>query len=540
MTRWFSHWFKACYRQSRIFRCLVDWCVLRYYAVKSVVRRFGNEKTFRQECGNRLHKWFRDNGIAFAVSFFIACFIYMYMREMIDNAFDISVPVEIQSSDTNTPLTVAPSTVLITLRGAYKDFAVLNQNLGKVVISQPGDEKFDDNDEAEIEIRESSVKGISGLTIQKISPETVRIRRDVIGTFEFPLAPPKSIGDPMHGYAELSAITNFVTVKGAVSRLEQLRQNGYKFELEQVDVSGLGNSSGQGFVVYRKARVRSPNAEWKLAFDPEEVYVRVEIKKEGIEKRLHKIPVRLALDSSTSLPTEFRVFPSHVTVSLTGWTNIADKVTSGNVAVYADVSGGMLSLPQEGEITNKIPLRVLAPSDISIWSTRTEPESISLVLKAPAKTPETAPAPVETAPASAVEEKKADVPAADPAPAPAPAESAPAEEPAPTPEVEAPVPADPAPVAEPLPAGPAPAPADPAPAEEPAPAPAENAPAPAAPTPVVDSTPAVEQAPVVEATPAAAPAPAEPAPAVVAPAPAAEEQAPVEPAPAGNETASAA
>lgn len=400
---------------------IYEWGRLRYRKAKIFLYKFRSEKDFRAECENGVIKWIKANGIASVVSFLIACLIYFAIREMIDNVFEISVPVEIQTRENDEPFAVSPSTVLITLRGAYKDYTPVNPNLRKVVVAAPGPEAFDAEGIASVKIRHSSVKGVSGLTIQKISPDQVEVKRDRKGEFEFELSEPKSIGDPLHGHAELSfAITNKVIVSGGAMRLEQLKQGGYKFELEPVDVSGLGDYSSRKYVVYRRARILSPSIEWKLSFIPQEVLVRIEIKKEGKECPLPDMAVKLALPPSVTLPEEFEVIPSSVSVTLSGWTNIIDKVSSKNVAVYADVPDEFLKIPESGAVTNRVPLRVLAPSDISIWSTKTDPDSVSLIIKAPPKIEpvvvhevETNALPVaESVLKTPEEEKKEDVPVA--------------------------------------------------------------------------------------------------------------------------------
>lgn len=363
-----------------------DWIRVRYRIVKLFLYRLRTENDFRDECKNNIAKWINANGIAACVSFLIACLIYFSIREMIDNVFETSFPVEIQAKEDDEPLAVIPSTVLITLRGAYKDYTPINPSLRKVVISRPGPEAFDADGVASVKIRNSSVKGVSGLTIQKISPGKVEVLRDKNAEFEFELAEPKSIGDPLHGHAELSFVaTNIVTVRGGATRLEQLKQLGYKFELDPVDVSGLGDYSSHAYVAYRKARVLSPSVDLKLKFIPEEVPVKIVINKEGKDRRFPNMPVKIALPSSVPLPDGCAVSPSYVSVTLKGWTNIMDKVSAENVAVYADVTESMLKIPDSGAVTNPVPLRVLAPTDISIWSAKTDPEVVSLIVKAPPK-----------------------------------------------------------------------------------------------------------------------------------------------------------
>ena len=313
----------------------------------------------------RVVLWVRENGLVALLATVLALLVYMTILELVSNTTTRTVPVEVEREAGMALMSVRPSTVQVTFRGALNEFQILDRSDLRMVVN--GLRNHGDQGIARITLRRKNLRGAGSVRVVSVEPSEIEVTFDHQGEREFTIAPPKVEGRPYRGHAEVEFTPRTALVRGARLQLDRLHEAGVTLQLDPVNVDGRV----QGFSL--NVPILPPEDAWQPEIDPATVALKISIVPDNVLREFTGVQVHLATPAGRTncLP---RVEPPEVTVRLTGWAETLQGVTTNTVRVLAVLPDDPGANP-----TNPVPLRVLLPPGTVADEAVTVPEAVRLL-----------------------------------------------------------------------------------------------------------------------------------------------------------------
>ncbi|NLN00283.1 MAG: hypothetical protein GX174_00050 [Lentisphaerae bacterium] len=313
----------------------------------------------------RVVLWVRENGLVALLATVLALLVYMTILELVSNTTTRTVPVEVEREAGMALMSVRPSTVQVTFRGALNEFQILDRSDLRMVVN--GLRNHGDQGIARITLRRKNLRGAGSVRVVSVEPSEIEVTFEHQGEREFTIAPPKVEGRPYRGHAEVEFTPRTALVRGARLQLDRLHEAGVTLQLDPVNVDGRV----QGFSL--NVPILPPEDAWQPEIDPATVALKISIVPDNVLREFTGVQVHLATPAGRTncLP---RVEPPEVTVRLTGWAETLQGVTTNTVRVLAVLPDDPGANP-----TNPVPLRVLLPPGTVADEAVTVPEAVRLL-----------------------------------------------------------------------------------------------------------------------------------------------------------------
>ncbi len=299
-------------------------------------------------------------------SLLLATIVFYSIRQQISATETISVPVVVEARPGIAIESVEPATVHIRLRGSAKRFDQLQRRAIAANIS-PDFSVTSGSKVKEYSISRRHLQGMEGFQLEDVSPKTVTVRFDRQSTLDLPLDEPILIGKPLRGIARATLSTNVVRVTGSHNTLEELRRAGAHLQTTPIEVEGRTRNFTENVTVL------PPPMVVLSEINPRIISATVDILTENIEREFAHIPVRVT--QSTDANVRLYADPSYVTLRLTGRTDLLQKITADELAVFA-----------QGLDTNTT-LSVCVPHELVIEKILVIPDAIRLLPENPRSSP---------------------------------------------------------------------------------------------------------------------------------------------------------
>ena len=253
-----------------------------------------------------------------------------------------------------------PQTVKVMFRGSEEDLRRLEKEGPRVIIKPKA---ADPEGTEEVPIRPKHVESVPGVTVVKLEPMIATLKFDREIEIPMAVAPPRVIGTPEIGEAEISYEPKTVKVRGPKRRMENRKF--VEVNTESVDVGGRVSSFTKWVPVI-------PPREWVSAVEPSEVTVKVTIVTESVTKSWTNVVVAAVVKPDTG--TDIFLEPSVVDLVLQGRAEVMDGITQDSVRVFVDCMGLSHSASYELPVNVHFPPGVNVKADV-------QPDTVKVVIK---------------------------------------------------------------------------------------------------------------------------------------------------------------
>jgi len=254
-----------------------------------------------------------------------------------------------------------PQTVQVMFRGSEEDLRRLEREKLAITIT-PKEINYEGIEEI-VPILPKNVQSVPGVRVIKMDPASATLQFDREIEIPMRIAPPRIIGTPAMGKAEITYEPESVVIRGPKRRMENRKF--VEVYTEPVDVSGRVRSFTKWIRVI-------PPREWVSQVDPSEISVKVKLVTESVSKVMTNITVAAFTKTGDNKDIFFE--PSRVNVSLHGRTEVLDGITANSVRVFVDCMD--LAAPA----TYELPVNVHLPPGINARSD-VKPKTIKVVIK---------------------------------------------------------------------------------------------------------------------------------------------------------------
>ena len=310
---------------------------------------------------------FVNNGYWKLLSFVISVLIYFSIRSDISHVRVVSVPVE-TDIDTGTDgaaiWSIEPRSVQVTLRGAYSDVSQLAVSTLRCVV-RPKQKKNMPLDTVSVKVGQSSLRGVQGVRVAKIEPNTVVIKFDVPISLQLAVAPPVVEGKA-RGTVQLVYDQTNAVVKGSRRLLSPLDVTKTQILAEPIDVDGRSQTFST------RVRLFPPGGAVNSVVDPPDMVVNVMITSEKATAKIERVPVMVSQPFASA--NRWRPDPEWVDVELTGRSEVVKAVKFDEIMV--SVNG---NIPLTPTSTNEVPVMVHVKQGLSVDGVKPLPESVKLI-----------------------------------------------------------------------------------------------------------------------------------------------------------------
>lgn len=311
---------------------------------------------------------FVNNGYWKLFSLIIAVLVHFAIRSEISEIRVVTIPVEADFDVSNKEAAIesfVPRSVRVTLRGSYSDVNKLDNNQMSCILrpkQKPGSPKETVN----LRIGSSNLRGIRGVSIVKIEPDSANVMFGVQATMKMAIDAPR-VNGKARGRVELVMEQTNVVVKGSRSTLNQLDPNTARVQPEAIDVEGRS----QSFTT--RVKLYPPGNAQNAVVEPSEIVVNVKIISEKATVTLEQVPVMVV--QPTGATTRWIVDPPVVRIEITGRSEEVKSVTFGQVV--ATVNGNIPITP--GSMTNEVPVLLHIEQGVKVDEVQSLPESVKLI-----------------------------------------------------------------------------------------------------------------------------------------------------------------
>ena len=254
-----------------------------------------------------------------------------------------------------------PQSVKVMFRGSEEDLRRLEREKLAITIT-PKEINYEGIEEI-VPILPKNVQSVPGVRVIKMDPAFATLQFDREIETPMRIAPPRIIGTPAVGKAEITYEPEAVVIRGPKRRMEDRKF--VEVYTEPVDVSGRVRSFTKWIRVI-------PPREWVSQVDPSEISVKVKLVTESVSKVLTNVTI--AAFTTTGDNKDIFFEPSGVNVSLHGRTEVLDGITANSVKVFVDCMD--LAAPA----TYELPVNVHLPPGINARSD-VKPKTIKVVIK---------------------------------------------------------------------------------------------------------------------------------------------------------------
>jgi len=290
----------------------------------------------------------------------LAVLSFQAVRSVTSETMRYDLPLEVKLEPGIAIDSQDPQIVNVVFRGSKEDLGQLKFDLPRVIV-RPG--KYDFEGATILPVRPRDVERVRGVSAAHIEPATVTLRFDREIEMPVDVAPPRTVGMPGIGKAEISYEPTSVKIRGPKRRLE--RKKFLEVNTERVDVSDR-------IVSFTKWVRVIPPEEWVSHIDPPEIQVKVSIVTESVTRQWTNIAVIAAMK-----PGELKdVFlePSAVNVALQGRAEVLERIVASSVRVFVDCAD------LAGAGTYELPVNVHLPKGLTVKAQVT-PKTIKVVVK---------------------------------------------------------------------------------------------------------------------------------------------------------------
>jgi YbbR domain-containing protein len=143
----------------------------------------------------RVVLWVRENGLVALLATVLALLVYMTILELVSNTTTRTVPVEVEREAGMALMSVRPSTVQVTFRGALNEFQILDRSDLRMVVN--GLRNHGDQGIARITLRRKNLRGAGSVRVVSVEPSEIEVTFDHQGEREFTIARAKVEGRPL-------------------------------------------------------------------------------------------------------------------------------------------------------------------------------------------------------------------------------------------------------------------------------------------------------------------------------------------------------
>ena len=323
-----------------------------------------------------LRLMFLRNGYWKLLSLVIAVLVYFSIRAEISHVRVVTIPVETDFETTAGGAvieSIEPRSVQVTLRGSYSEVNQLVLSTIRCVV-RPKQKKNSTLDTVSMKIGHTHLRGVRGLRVAKIEPNTVVVKFDVPMSLQLAVAPPVLEGRA-RGRVQLSYEQTNAVVKGSRRLLSPLDPELTQIQTEPIDVDGRS----QTFAT--RVRLFPPGDAVNAIVEPSDMVVNVMILSEKATAKIERVPVVVSQPFATA--SRWKVEPEWVDIEVTGRSEVVKAVTFGEV--LASVNGTMpLS---SGTVTNEVPVVVHVQQGLAIDDVKAVPATVKLISLMPQNSP---------------------------------------------------------------------------------------------------------------------------------------------------------
>lgn len=253
-----------------------------------------------------------------------------------------------------------PQTVQVMFRGSEEDLRRLEREKLAITIT-PKTTNYEKTEK--VAIRPKNIPSVPGVRVIKMEPAFATLQFDREIELPMRIAPPRIIGTPAMGKAEITYEPETVVIRGPKRRMEDRKF--VEVYTEPVDVSGRVRSFTKWIRII-------PPHEWISQVDPTEISVKVKLVTESVSKVLTNITV--AAFSKIGDNKDIFFEPSMVNVSLHGRAEVLDGIAANSVRIFVDCMD--LAAPA----TYELPVNVHLPPGINVRFD-VKPRTIKVVIK---------------------------------------------------------------------------------------------------------------------------------------------------------------
>ena len=308
-----------------------------------------------------LKELFFQNWSLKVISILLAALTFYAIRKETSIEVRYNVPVEVKVEKGVAVLDQNPRNVSVVFRGSQDSLMRLDQKYMKAVVRP----RLAESGKPEhLDVSPNDVSGASGVRIMEISPDTVTVTFDREHTKLLPVIPPKTIGHPLLGSAEVEVEPRFVTIRGPNLRLRDT----VSVMTEPVNVDGkVGSFTEQVLVL-------SPGDTWVSQIEPTHVTAHVTIVNEAAVRKVEKVRILAITNPDSGVQLAFD--PPYVNVSLHGREEELAGMPDSSVQVFVNCVG------LDPAASYELPVQAHLPPDVSA-SITLEPQSVRATFLAP-------------------------------------------------------------------------------------------------------------------------------------------------------------
>ena len=254
-----------------------------------------------------------------------------------------------------------PQTVQVMFRGSEEDLRRLERE--KLTITITPKEINYEGIEERVPILPKNVQSVPGVRVIKMEPAFARLQFDREIESPMRIAPPRIIGSPAVGKAEITYEPEAVVIRGPKRRMEDRKF--VEVYTEPIDVSGRVRSFTKWIRVI-------PPREWVSQVDPAEISVKVKLVTESVSKVFTNMTIAAFTKTGDNKDIFFE--PSRVNVALHGRTEVLDGIAASSVRVFVDCID--LTVPA----TYELPVNIhLTPGTNARYDV--EPKTVKVIIK---------------------------------------------------------------------------------------------------------------------------------------------------------------
>jgi hypothetical protein len=311
---------------------------------------------------------FLKNGYWKLFSLVIAVLIHFSIRSEISHLRVVTIPVEADFDATSTGTaieSVEPRSVQITLRGSYSEVNKLDSaQMGCVV--RPKQKPSSLLDSVAVKIQTSSLRGVRGVRVVEIEPNTVVVKFDVPMSVRLAVAPPVVQGKA-RGRVQLVYDQTNAVVKGSRRNLSLLDNETVRVQTDAIDVEGRSQSFAT------RARLFPPGDAVNAVVEPADMVVNVVIISEKATARLEHVPVIVVQPPSSA--NRWITDPAWVDIEVTGRSEEVKAVAFGQL--IASVNGNVPVTPFS--VPNEAPVMVHVLQGVVVDEVKPVPPVVKLI-----------------------------------------------------------------------------------------------------------------------------------------------------------------
>jgi hypothetical protein len=289
---------------------------------------------------------FLKNGYWKLLSLIIAVLIYFSVRSEISHLRVVTVPVETDFDAAGMGAaieSIEPRSVRITLRGSYSEVNKLDDaQMGCVVRLQQRPSSL--QDAVPVKIRASNLRGVRGVRVVAIEPNTAVVKLDVPMALTLAVTPPVLQGKA-HGRVQLVCGQTNAVVRGSRRVLSPLDAAKIRIQTDAIDVEGRAQSFAT------RVRLFPPGGMMNATVEPADMVVNVMISDERATALVERVPVVVTQPAGS--PVRWVTDPAWVDVEVTGRSDEVRAVTFAQLiaSVNGDIPVTSLSATNEAPVT---------------------------------------------------------------------------------------------------------------------------------------------------------------------------------------------